>query len=142
MAMALGMADQYPLRVAVRALVSTCCFWLLIATTASAQDMQAQLTHLKSALHLTPAQMTAWNTYQAAMAPDPAVQAREIAARQMMPGLTTPHRLALIEATLQDRLAEFHKRSARIEDFYGQLTPDQQRIFDQQTSPAARGAGG
>jgi protein CpxP len=126
----------------VRTLVSACCFWLVIATSASAQDAQAGLARLKSALHLSAQQMQAWNTYQAGMAPDPQVQAREVAARRMLAQLTTPRRLALIEAAMEDHLADFRKRSARITDFYGQLTPDQQRIFDQQTAPpASRGTG-
>jgi hypothetical protein len=126
----------------VRVLFSVCCVWLAVATAASAQDAQASFARLKGALHLNAQQMEAWSTYQAAMAADPAAQAREAAAHRMLPQLPTPRRLALIQATLEDRLAEFRKRSARIEDFYGQLTPDQQRIFDQETSPAARGAGG
>lgn len=119
----------------MRVLFSVCCLWLAIATAASAQDAQADLARLKGALHLSVQQMEAWTTYQVAMAPDAALQAREAAARRMLPQLPTPRRLALIQATLEDRLADFRKRSARVEDFYGQLTPDQQRIFDQETAP-------
>jgi hypothetical protein len=103
----------------VRVLFSACCLWLAIAGSASAQDAQSDLARLKGALHLSAQQMEAWSTYQAAVAPDPGVQARDAAAHRMLPQLPTPRRLALIQATLEDRLADFRKRSARVEDFYG-----------------------
>ncbi len=123
----------------MRVLLSACCVWLVIATSASAQDAQA-IARLKRALHLTPQQTDAWQTYQTVTAPDPGVQAREVSAQRLIPQLTTPRRIALIEAVMADRLADFRRRSVGINVFYGQLTPDQQRIFDQETSPRAPGA--
>jgi hypothetical protein len=126
----------------VRVLFSAFCLWLVIATSASAQDGQAQLARLKQALHLSAQQTDAWNAYQTAMAPDPQAQARDAAAQRMLPQLTTPRRVALIQAVMQDRLSEFRRRSAGVVTFYEQLTPDQQHTFDEQTSPAASRGGG
>jgi hypothetical protein len=121
----------------VRGLFSVCCLWLAVATSATAQVSQASVTRLQQALHLSPQQMDAWRAYQAATAPNTQEQAREASARQMLPQLPTPRRIALMQAVLEDRLAEFRRRSTGIETFYGKLTPDQQRIFDQETSPPA-----
>ena len=126
----------------MRTLFTACCLWLAIAASATAQDAQGELSRLQHALHLSAPQMDAWKTYQAAMAPDLQARARDVAAQRMFPQLTTPRRLALIQAVMEDHLAAFRRQSAEIVVFYGQLTPDQQRVFDQQTSPSAsRNAG-
>lgn len=53
----------------------------------------------------------------------------------MLPQLPTPRRLALMDATMTDELADFHRQSAAIQAFYARLTPDQQRTFDRDTAP-------
>lgn len=121
----------------MRGLFSVCCVWLVIATSAAAQVPQAQLARLETALRLTPQQMDAWRAYQSATEPNAQEQAREASAQRMLPQLPTPRRIALMQAVLEDRLADFRRRSTGVETFYGQLTSDQQRIFDQETSPAA-----
>ena len=124
----------------MRALFTACCLWLAIAASATAQDAQngqGEIWRLQHALHLSAPQMGAWKIYQAAMAPDVQAQSRDGAAQRLFPQLTTPRRLALIQAVMEDHLAAFRRRSAAIVAFYEQLTPDQQRAYDQQTSPSA-----
>ena len=127
----------------MRTLISACCLWLAIAASATAQDAQGELWRLQHALHLTAPQMDAWKIYQAAIVPDVQAQSRDAAAQRMFLQLTTPRRLALIQAVMEDHLAAFRRQSAAIVVFYNQLTPDQQHVYDQQTSPSAsRNAGG
>jgi protein CpxP len=109
----------------------------VITTSATAQVPQAQLARLEKAMHLSPQQMDAWRAYQSATAPNAQGQAREASAQRMLPQLPTPRRIALMQAVLEDRLADFRRRSTGVETFYQQLTPDQQRTFDRETSPAA-----
>jgi len=121
----------------VRGLFSACCVWLVVATSVTAQVSQTHLARLQQALHLSAQQMDAWRAYQSATAPNAQQQAREASAQQMIPQLPTPRRIALMQAVMEDRLAEFRRRSTGVETFYRQLTPDQQRIFDRETSPTA-----
>jgi hypothetical protein len=55
----------------------------------------------------------------------------------MLPQLTTPRRLALMEATMSDELNEFRRQGDAVRQFYARLTPDQQRTFDRDTAPQA-----
>jgi len=119
----------------MRSLFSACCLWLVITASATAQVEQADQARLKQALHLNAQQMIAWQMYQSVTAPDPQEQAREAAAQRLLPQLATPRRISLIEAVMEDRLADFHRRATGNAAFYGQLGVDQQRIFDQITSP-------
>jgi hypothetical protein len=57
-----------------------------------------------------------------------------------MPQIPTPRRLALMEATMADELADFRRERAAVEAFYNRLTPDQQRTFDRDTAPQATAA--
>ena len=124
----------------MRGLFTACCLWLAIAGSATAQDTQngqGELWRLQHALHLSAPQTDAWKIYRAAMAPDVQAQSRDASAQRMFSQLTTPRRLALIQAVMEDHLAAFRRRSVAIVVFYDQLTPDQQRVYDQQTSPSA-----
>ena len=124
-------------------LISACCLWLAIAASATAQDARRGSSGGCSTPDLTAPQMDAWKIYQAAIVPDVQAQSRDAAAQRMFLQLTTPRRLALIQAVMEDHLAAFRRQSAAIVVFYNQLTPDQQHVYDQQTSPSAsRNAGG
>ncbi len=109
---------------------------LAIAGAAHAQgDYSAaqSLKHLHDALHLTPAQQTAWAVFAAANAPDPQEQAREEAAQKMIPTLRAPQRVDLTIAAARADLASLRKRGQALKTFYAQLTPKQQRTFDRET---------
>jgi hypothetical protein len=54
----------------------------------------------------------------------------------LFPTLTAPRRIDLVEAEMQQDLADVHRQSEALKAFYATLTPDQQRIFDIQTLPS------
>jgi protein CpxP len=107
------------------------------AARAVAQDAPVRLTELHDALHLTADQEDAWRDYSAAIAASPQAEARRSATQRLLPGLATPRRLALLEATMAQDLADFRRQAEAVRVFYGRLAPDQQAIFDRQTAPAA-----
>lgn len=83
---------------------------------------------LKEQLKLTEAQEAAWKQFTDAMHP-PAPPAPP-AEREDWSKLTTPQRLERIQELADKRHAEMRRRHDAIRTFYGQLTPEQQKIFD------------
>lgn len=120
---------------------------LSIAGVASApyavaqQPQQQDLNHLHEALNLSAAQQAAWQAYVAAIRPDPATDARRREAARMMPTLTTPRRVDLINAEMDTEMANMHRQGQAAKIFYAQLSPEQQRVFDQLTFQS-QGQGG
>lgn len=105
-----------------------------IAPYAVAQPPQQQdLNRLHEALNLSPAQQGAWQVYVAAIRPDPATDARRREAARMMPTLNTPRRVDLINAEMDAEMAAMHRQGQAAKIFYAQLSPEQQRVFDQLT---------
>jgi hypothetical protein len=105
----------------------------LLAVAGPAGAQTANLSSLHDALHLSAAQEAAWRTYVAAIAPDPSAAARRASAMRMIPTLTTPRRIDLMLAAMEQDLAAFHRQGEAVKAFYAQLSPDQQRVFDRQT---------
>ena len=125
----------------MRTLITGVCLGLVLAGTAAAQQpASSELSKLHDDLRLTSAQAGAWQQYVAAMDDGGQMQARRQAAEQMLPQIPTPRRLALMDATMSDELADFRRQSAAVQAFYARLTPDQQRIFDRDTAPQETGA--
>ena len=117
------------------------CLSLAVAGAASAQQTpSSQQSKLHDDLRLTSGQESAWQQYVRAMDDGGQMQARRQSADQLLPQIPTPRRLALMDATMADELAEFRKQRASIEAFYARLTPDQQRTFDRDTAPQAASA--
>lgn len=81
-----------------------------------------RMADLKQRLQIISAQEGAWNQLVSAMQP-PARQPEQGAGRNALERLTTPKRL--------DRMAA---RNQAIKQFYGQLSAEQQKVFDQQTA--------
>jgi hypothetical protein len=110
----------------------------LVAGLALAGAAQAQTTNLKAlhdALHLTADQEPAWNDYKATATASPQAQQRRRSAAQLFPTLTAPRRMDLVEAAMQQDLAELHRQGEALKSFYARLSPAQQRTFDAQTLP-------
>ena len=105
------------------------CSLFLSAAAAKAQPAG----QLHDALKLSQSQEAAWRTFQAATS-DNASRARAQQTEAMLPTLPTPRRLAMIHAELQAGLADFDRSAKAVTAFYAVLTPDQQRIFDEQTA--------
>jgi hypothetical protein len=110
----------------------TFAFALAGAATAAPPSLGA----LHDALHLTAGQEAAWSAYQALIPPPAQARARHQAAAMLFPTLTAPRRIDLVEAEMQQDLADVHRQSEALKTFYATLTPDQQRIFDIQTLPS------
>lgn len=106
------------------------------AVLAAEPAVSAQLARLHADLRLTPAQEAAWAAYTGAIAPSAEVEARHRATDRMLPSLTTPRRIALIAATMAADEADFRKQGAAVNAFYDQLTPAQQKTFDDETLPS------
>ncbi len=117
----------------MRVLIPALALGLLIAGSTVAQTSPPQIAQLHDALHLSAQQNDAWQAYAKATTPNPQVLSRRRSAQQLLPQLPTPRRIALMEAVMEDQLADFHRQSAAVGAFYAQLTPEQQRVFDQQT---------
>ena len=109
------------------------CLGLGVTSTALAQSGQDKLRQLHGDLHLTAAQEAAWRNYAGAVMSDAQAQARHEAAEQLLPQLPTPRRIALIDATTAEDVADLHRRGEVVDAFYAGLSPDQQRTFDRET---------
>lgn len=95
---------------------------------------------LKAALKLTPAQEGAWTTFTAASQP-PAPGQRQRTGREEFKKLTTPQRIDLMEKRSAERQVHMKQRGDAIKAFYAQLTPEQQKVFDERGLRHGRGDG-
>lgn len=83
---------------------------------------------LKEQLKLTEAQEGAWKQFVDAMHPPAPPAPQE---RVDWRTLTTPQRLDRMQEMADKHQAEMRRRHDAIRAFYGQLTPEQQKIFDE-----------
>ena len=94
---------------------------------------------LKAALKLSPAQEGAWTAYTAAMQPPAQRPARMD--RAEMAQLTTPQRIERMQAVQAERQQFMNQRLDAVKAFYAQLTPEQQKVYDQQSLRRGDGYG-
>lgn len=97
-----------------------------------AQRMSEKADRLKSALQLTPAQETAWQSFQTAMQAQPPGHANPVREPDQKAKLTAPQRMERLQALHQERQLQMAQRLAAVKAFYAVLTPEQQQVFDQQ----------
>ena len=93
------------------------------------EAMAKRQAKLHAALKLTPEQETAWNTFAEKMKPagpmarpDWSKLAKE----------TAPERMENMLALMKAHQARMESHLQVVKDFYAQLTPDQQKVFDQE----------
>lgn len=91
------------------------------------QFMQRRLEDLHGKLKLSSQQETAWQALSGQLKPLAGAERPDFAALSKLP---TPERLDRLEALRKDHEALHQKRVAAIKDFYGQLSPEQRKIFD------------
>ncbi|HEY4031079.1 MAG TPA: Spy/CpxP family protein refolding chaperone [Caulobacteraceae bacterium] len=125
----------------MRAIVIALSAWLALSGAALAQQSSPVSAKLHDDLHLTADQGATWRQYVTAMGDGSQTQAQRQSAQMMLPQLQTPRRLALMEATMTQELADFRRQSQAISAFYASLTPDQQRTFDRDTLPPRSSTG-
>ena len=92
---------------------------------------------LKERLQLTPAQEPAWNAFVGQLQP----RDRPAGVREGWAGLTTLQRLERMEALKAERDQAMRQRHDAIRAFYAQLTPAQQKTFDEEAMGGWRRAG-
>ncbi len=96
-----------------------------------AEHRAKRLEQLKAQLKLTPAQDGAWASYTAAM--QPPAQRPPRPSRAEMAQLTTPQRIDRMQAMQAERQQRMGQRLDAVKAFYAQLTPEQQKVYDQQS---------
>jgi len=121
----------------MRISVLACCLVFGASGALAAPAVNAELLRLHDDLHLSEAQEAGWRDYTLAIGPDPQVEARHRAAAELLPAVPTPRRIALMQAAMDSDAADFRRHAAAVIAFYNQLTPAQQRTFDQETAPRA-----
>ena len=114
----------------------------IMAIAPAVHAQTPDLSSLHDALHLTAAQEDGWRAYRAAIMPDPAAESRRRSAAMMMNTLTTPRRIDLIDAEMQEDFTAMRRQGQAVKMFYSMLTPDQQRTFDHQTLQSGNGGQG
>lgn len=95
-----------------------------------------RLGELKLKLQITPAQEGAWNAFAAAHQPPATPMMRPD--REAMARMTTPERIDQMRAMRTQRNAEMDRRLEATKSFYAALTPDQRKLFDEQTGRFAQ----
>jgi hypothetical protein len=110
------------------------CAALAFATAAYGQQ-PLNLAALHDALHLSANQENGWSAYKASVSASPQARQRRRAAAMLFPTLTAPRRIDLVEAEMQQDLADLHRQAEALKAFYTTLTPEQQRTFDSKTLP-------
>jgi hypothetical protein len=85
---------------------------------------------LKAKLNISAEQEAAWSAFVARTAPETWTERH--AERQDWAKLTTPERLDKMQARQTERAAAMTSRIDATRSFYSALTPDQQKLFDNQ----------
>jgi len=93
------------------------------------ERMARRLGELKQKLQIARGQESAWDTWAAALKP---TQFQPRPDRAALARMTTPERIDRIKAQRAQRGAEIDKRLDATKAFYAQLTPEQQKVFDQE----------
>jgi protein CpxP len=85
---------------------------------------------LKQKLQITAAQESAWTTWTSAMKPPAGFQRPD---RAEIAKLTTPERIDRMRAIRAERVALSDKRGEATKTFYAALSPEQKKVFDDET---------
>ena len=99
------------------------------------QQMQVRIAQrlaaMKVRLNLTPAQQDAWNAFGSAVQPSTQDLQRMISMRAELRRLPTPERIDRLRELRSVRTAAMDQRFDATKAFYAQLTPEQQKTFDE-----------
>lgn len=98
-----------------------------------AERAAAQQAKLHALLKLTPSQEAAWASYTAATRPGERGQRPDRAAMAAMPA---PARMEQHIAMAKQRVAMMESRLAALKAFYAVLTPEQKKLFDENSMHA------
>ena len=100
-----------------------------------AKRHDARLARLKDALKITPEQEAAWSAFAVRTAPDAQAPApRNVRGqREEWRKLSTPERLDRMESAKARRDARIAERHNAVRSLYANLTPEQQKTFDERS---------
>ncbi len=109
---------------------------VISASAASAQPPpQQQGPDLHAILHIRPDQEAAWQAYKQGMTPPAGIIATLRGSAQRAVSMTTPQRLDLQEQNHALESTIFHHQIDAARKFYAALSPEQQRTYDQISTP-------
>ena len=91
------------------------------------EAMAKRQAKLHAALKLTPEQETAWNSFVEKMKPSGPTQRPDWS---KLAKATAPERMESMLSFMKTRQTEMESRLQVVKDFYAQLTPEQQKVFD------------
>ena len=94
------------------------------------ERMQRRMEGFKRILQVTPNQEGAWNMWAAAMRPSQGMQ-QQHHGHEEFERMTTPERIDRMRQMRAQRNAEMDRRADATKVFYTQLTPPQQKAFDE-----------
>jgi hypothetical protein len=93
--------------------------------------MDKRAADLKAKLKLSTEQESSWNAFVAAMKPPARASMPK---REDMAKLSTPERLDKMNELRKQRDAAFEQRDAATRTFYGSLSAEQKKVFDESTA--------
>ena len=96
-----------------------------------AERMEHRKAELHDKLKLKPEQEAAWNTFVEKMKP---AQPMERPNWEELKKLPAPDRMGKMLDMMKAHEARMEDRLAALKEFYATLTPDQQKVFDEQTA--------
>jgi hypothetical protein len=104
-----------------------------------AEHMKMRAQKLHDALQLSGAQEQAWNSFLASM--KPAAREHQRGEFRGMAQLPAPQRMQKMIELSKRRTAMMESRLAALDSFYSVLSPQQKKVFDEQTSHGMGGHG-
>jgi hypothetical protein len=103
------------------------------------ERMARRFAEFKQKLQLSPAQEGAWTSYITALKPSGNWKRPD---RAEFAGLTTPERIDRMRQRRNERMAEIDKRGEATKVFYAALSPQQKKVFDDETARRGHGRHG
>ncbi|MDD5295963.1 MAG: Spy/CpxP family protein refolding chaperone [Rhodocyclaceae bacterium] len=101
-----------------------------------AKFMEKRMAQIHDALKLAPAQEPAWNVFADKVKPVPMAERPDFEALSKLP---TPERLDKMQALAKERQERGAAHAAAVKEFYAQLNPEQQKVFDAEFMKHLRG---
>ena len=99
-----------------------------------AERIEKRQAELHDKLKLTPVQETAWKSFHEKMKPE----ARNRPDQSELSALHAPERMERMLSMMKEHESRMADRVAAVKEFYAVLTPEQQKLFDDQFSKHRR----
>jgi len=113
----------------ILALANTGCGPMGGGSEKFAQQIEKRQARLHDKLKLTPEQNAAWKTFSEKMKPSGSRSRPDISA---MESLHAPERMEKILSMMKEHESRMAERVVAVKEFYAVLTPEQQKLFDEQ----------